>query len=135
MNKFELAALLNGREMGHEISKSEQEEVKQNNLVIVFGASDDLMEFRGAIRDDISAYGGATAYLNSDGLMINKCHDDCPYHAKQIESATNINAIWDSEGYSWVYETTIPHETFDILEDGEPYCRGIVFSLDDVKGD
>lgn len=33
----------------------------------------------------------------------------------------------------WIYETDIPHETFMIYEGGEPYCRGIVFSVEDVK--
>ena len=33
---------------------------------------------------------------------------------------------------SWSYLTDIPHKTFDIMEDGEIYCRGIVFSLDDL---
>lgn len=34
---------------------------------------------------------------------------------------------------TWAYVTEIPHETFMVYEDGESYCRGIVFSIDDVR--
>ena len=34
---------------------------------------------------------------------------------------------------TWCYKTDIPHETFMIYDDGEPYCRGIVFSIEDLK--
>jgi hypothetical protein len=41
-----------------------------------------------------------------------------------------IDAVWCEGEYSWTYKTNIPHATFDIWEDGEKYCKGIVF----VKG-
>ena len=34
--------------------------------------------------------------------------------------------------YAWIYRTEIPHACFDILENGEKYCKGIVFSLNDL---
>ena len=45
-----------------------------------------------------------------------------------------ITAVWcDPEsGASWSYKTDIPHETFNIYEDGELFCIGIVFSIDDL---
>ena len=91
------------------------------------------MEFRGAVNDETGAWEGATAYFTSGGLLTNECdHEDCPYFAKLKETAATVNAKWDTEGYSWVYETVIPHVVFDILEDGDKYCRGIVFALADV---
>ena len=47
----------------------------------------------------------------------------------------NEDSIRDESGslIAWTYRTDIPHETFMIYEDGEPYCRGIVFNIDDVK--
>ena len=33
----------------------------------------------------------------------------------------------------WTYETEIPCERFDIWEDGEVYCVGLVFSIEDLK--
>ena len=135
MNAKELAALLNGREYGKEITKDESVQARSYGLVVVHGASDDLMEFEGIIHDEIGCYNGGTAYLTSDGLLQNDCSDDeCPHFAKIKEQAATIEAIWDTDGYSWVYKTAIPHETFEIVEDGDKYCRGIVFALADVKG-
>lgn len=135
MTAKELAALLNGREMGQEITPDAVKQAKAHGLVVVFGASDDNMEFRGAIYDEISCFNGGTAYLTPAGLLKNDCSDDeCPHFVKLRDKAATIHAGWcEEEGYSWTYSTEIPHETFEIMEDGEPFCRGIVFALADVK--
>ena len=127
----EIANRLNGREYGQELTPTEAQQAKEAGVVIVFGASDDLMEFRGAINDEVGCYDGGTAYLTHTGLFENKCNDDdCPYVEKERQSCKTIEAVWcGASGFAWSYETDIPHECFDILEDGEPYCRGIVFSI------
>lgn len=103
-------------------------------LVAVFGASDDLMEFYGAIHDEIGAWKGTTAYLTPSGLLANKCiYDGCPYHAAEKNGAATIKAVWGAAGADWTYRTAIPHVTFLVMKDGEPYCRGIVFALADVS--
>lgn len=133
MIEKEIAEKLDGIEYAEEISKDIIEYAKENGIVIVFGASDDLMEFRGAINDEAGCYGGGPVYFNRSGELRSLCDSkDCPYFDAMRKKASKINAIWDSEGYSWVYETDIPHETFEILEDGEKYCRGIVFSVDAI---
>ena len=48
MNKEELAKLLDGRKYGSELSHEEGLAAEAAGLVVVFGASHDLMEFRGA---------------------------------------------------------------------------------------
>lgn len=134
MSTQELANALNGREYRNEITDTEEQEAKKNGLVVVFGASDDLMEFRGAVNDEIGALEGATAYFTNAGLLINECdNEDCPHFKKALAAAATINAKWDTDGYSWIYETAIPHSVFDILEDGDKYCRGIVFLLSDAS--
>lgn len=134
MNSKQLAELLNNREYKKELTRNEEFQAVSDNLVIVFGASDDLMEFRGAIHEELDAYEGTTAYLDADGLVVNECDNErCPYARKLALTAKKIKAIWHDNGdYSFTFETDIPHETFDILDDGEKYCRGIVFSLDEV---
>ena len=133
MTVNELAEKLNGNEYDNEIPKELEQEAKENNLVVVFGASDDLMEFRGAIYDEIDANENVEAFITSKGLLRNECdNDECPYFEFEKTMTKIIEAIWDTDGYSWIYETDIPHSTFDILEDGEKYCRGIVFNLNDV---
>jgi len=131
--KEELAIKLDGREYGEEITPQEEAFAKENRLVVVFGASDDLMEIRGIVYDELSAWGGTSGYFVVDGLLKSACEcDDCPYYLNLMKCAHEVKALWNKEGYSWIYETNIPHATFDILEDGEKYCRGIVFCLDDL---
>lgn len=136
MNKNEACTLLNGMEYGEEIATETQQCLKDFGLVVVFGASDDLMEFRGAIDDEVGCYNGCTAYLTKDGLLVNKCdEDDCPYFEQIKKQALTIEATWNTENESeiaWTYKTKIPHSTFEIMEDGVIYCRGIVFSLRDL---
>ncbi len=135
MNAKELAAKLNGNEYRNEISKELADEAKASKLVVVFGGSDDLMEFRGSIYDDAGCYDEATIYLNAEGLLLNRCNnDDCPYFLETInKTAKTIKAYWNVGGYRWIYETKIPHETFEILEDNYKFCRGIVFHMDNLK--
>lgn len=133
MNAQELAARLNGREYRSETTRADELAAKEAGLVIVFGASDDLMEFRGAVNDEFGCWEGGSAYFTPAGLLVNDCdNDECPHYARLEETATPIEAVRDKEGYSWIYETAIPHASFDVMEDGGKYCRGIVFALADV---
>ena len=50
-----------------------------------------------------------------------------------LKAAKTIKAVWHNEGGPcWTFETDIPHETFTIMEDGAPWCIGIVFSMADL---
>lgn len=130
--KEELATLLNNREYRHEVPDDLGRIAAENKLVIVFGASDDLCEFRGAINDEVDI-GMGTIPIEKDGVLRNECDErNCPYFAKLIKRASRIEAVWGEACIDWTYKTDIPHTTFDIYEDGEVYCRGIVFSLEDV---
>jgi len=135
MNAKEFAELLNNREYGEELTFKEEALAKENNLVIVFGESDDLVEFRGAIDDEAGCWGGGEVNLTRDGIYEPDCLDeDCPHEAKIQSKLSKIEIIRDEYTSSWRYETEIPHETFDILDDDEGiYCKGIVFSLNDLK--
>jgi hypothetical protein len=103
------AAKLDGREIGKEITREEEQEAAADGVVIVYGASDDLCKFRGAVRDEVDCY---------DGGIVNR--------------VPKIEAVWcDPEnGSSWSYKTSMPHETFRILEDADLYCIGMVFDAE-----
>lgn len=136
MTAKELATLLNGRDYGHEITREEEKLAKENGIVVVFGYSDDNMEFRGAINDEADCYDGGEAKLNGQGLLEEpECGmdgDNCPFYIKETKRAKTIKAVWCAKDSApWTYETDIPHETFNIYEDGELYCVGIVFALAD----
>lgn len=142
MNPEILAARLTGREYRAEMTKADEAEAKAAGLVVVFGASDDLMEFRGAIEDELGAYEGTTARITQHGPLptwesLDRDDDSEAvveaYFLKKHAGFREIEACWASEGdYSWTFKTDIPHATFEIVEDGEPYCRGIVFALADA---
>jgi len=142
--KQELAERLNGRFYLSEMTKDEEQEAKESGLVVVYGQSDDLVELRGAINDELDMYDGGTIYLNHDGVIKNECEDeDCPYFQKQLEDATQILAVWGDDhpslgvqGYSWSFRSVdIPDANmFDIFDkDGEKYCRGFIFSMEEIK--
>lgn len=144
MDLKEWADRLNGREYGRGCFTAEHErrQAKAEGVVIVYGASDDLMEFEGAIDDELDAYEGRTAYVTPTGLF-GGCDEDprgerCKYLVTEKKSAIHLNAIWEPklmDGASWLIEAPeiLPHEHFDIMEDGEIFCRGLVFRLADVK--
>ena len=136
MTAKELAEMLSGREVGEEIIWGEERDIKDAGLVVVYGYSDDNVELCGAINDEVGAYNGTTVYLIPDGILQEpECgRDDCPYFAKKREKAKTIKAVWHDEGAPcWTFETDIPHETFTVMEDGEPFCVGIVFSMADLE--
>lgn len=135
MNAAEAAAKLDGNQYTKEGSPELFAAMKAAGLVAVFGASDDNMEFRGAIDDEIGAYGGTTAYVTPEGLLANECEEEeCPYFLK-VRQLTGIPVIAETEidGFTFVIETQIPHSTFVIKEDDGDYCKGIVFLLADAK--
>lgn len=135
MTREQFAKLLDGREIGDELDRAEEKLAKENGLVIVYGGSDDLIEFRGGIHEEGGCYNGGTIPLVNGKMLPN--HDDCECefcgYKTLRDKARTINAVWDKpDSATWTYETDIPHATFRILEDGEPYCQGIVFCLAEV---
>lgn len=132
MDAKQFAMMIDGKEYGYpQFTKEEIKTAKENGLVIVYGASDDLMEFEGAIYDEGSCFDGGDVYFNKEEVCLDSdTVGSFPYC---------ITAVWDrgedenGKPITWTYETDIPHETFMIYEDGEPYCRGIVFRMDDLK--
>jgi len=137
MTKEELAAQLNGLEYTTRIPGALIAAAQSAGLVILCGASDDLMEFYGARREEIGCYDGGTAFVNAQGVLPDRDtleeDNEIAELVHRQKSAKPIEALWCKEdGYSWTYKTDIPHATFEVVEDGEPYCRGLVFSLADL---
>lgn len=135
MTKEELAQKLNGRKIGEEMSLDDEIDARESSLIVIFGSSDDLAEIRGIINDEVSVYdGNIIPFLNGD-LFKKECdNDECPHEEWMLERAYTVKAKWCDGDISWTYETEIPHVTFDILEDDEIYCRGIVFNKSEICG-
>lgn len=126
------------------------EAAKQSGLIIVYGGSDDLMEFRGAIHDEYGVNDGGEVTVTPLGVLEDFDEIDSDdkdklreYFKREAVGGQVIEALWAQEStekgdYSWTYRTNIPHSTFEITDAGEeepdyPYCRGIVFALADVQ--
>ena len=129
----EFAKKLDGREYRREITPIEEKQAKELGFVVVYGCSDDNAEFAGAISDEASCYDGGAIYLDKNGIF-EECEAECKYSEAAKKSCKTIESVWGEGDYSWTYKTDIPHATFDIVEDGEPYCKGIVFDIKDLGG-
>ena len=123
-----LANRITGRQYGSELEKDEEEWAKKNGLVVVFGASDDLAELRGAIDDEFDCFGGGEIVLDTNGVNIDGKTGE--YFGRNI-----IKVLWsdDEDTYYWQYKTDIPHRTFEIFEGDIPYCLGIIFAMKDLE--
>lgn len=124
MELKEFATMLNNREYDYpQFTKEELQIAKENGFVIVCGASDDLMEFYGAITSEGNCFDGGVVWFNKDGVI------DAP----ATTGDKSIEALWCKEDdVTWTYKTDIPHETFMIFDQDEKYCKGIVFSIADL---
>lgn len=146
MTKKELATKLNRREYREEISPEECSQAKAAGLLVIFGASDDLCELRGVIDDEVQAVDGSVIRIAKTGQLLPDEIDHREIEVLQLHGAwefvqqlradaTQIKIRWcaspDLPDLSWYYETAMSHATFDIIEDGGVYCRGIVIDLKD----
>lgn len=140
----EIAAAMNGVEYRdvHKRAAELRKHAMGAGVVIVYGQSDDLMEFDGAVHDELGAYNGTEAFVDRKGLLperesIDTDAEISDYYQRKTGGASKITANWcpdGSGGVRWTYTTSIPHATFEVVDDGEVYCRGIVFALADAGG-
>lgn len=107
--------------------------------VIIYGHSDDLVELQGAFTDEVSAYDGTSFSIDEKG--VRPAWNDHDYYTKEEAREffereklpfVLIVADWATDGYSWVIRSDLRHATFNIMEDGAHFCRGIVIALDDI---
>ena len=76
-----------------------------------------------------------THYVHYDGVLPE--HEDCEcefcgYAEKKKKCATIRSLLCDDSGFTWTFETDIPHSTFDIFENGNKFCRGIVINSENL---
>ena len=145
MKKEKLAQLLNGRQYGEEMTFEEEIQAKINGLLVCFGYSDYLLEFRGIMSKGICIYGEGCIFLykNKDqkiAFLEEPNYDELSkiFYQKGLPISLKMLPIkgeWCQKelNCSWLITTDIPHATFDIYDDGELYCRGIVLELSDIE--
>ena len=139
MDAKDLAAKLNGREYLREITAEEAAQAKSAGLVVVHGGSDDQIYLAGAVVDKGGCYDGREVLIDAKGVLpswdsASESEESAQEYFERKPKARMIKALFAKEGsYTWTYCTVIPHEKFEIVEDGEPYCRGIVFNIGDIS--
>lgn len=112
--------------------------LKESNLVVVVGASDDLVEIYGSVRDEFGAYNGKDFSV----MARNGNHH---LKARRILFNAKVKSIWcgkiDDEkmedwsgDYSWKITSEIEHQAFKVMEDDEVFCYGIVFDATNLTG-
>jgi hypothetical protein len=138
LTKEQLAETLNGNEYGNEITKEQEQQAKENGLVVVFGYSNDNMELRGALNDEFGCYEGGEIKFTKEGKKIDEDDMEVLEKYNVVPKLNTIEAVWDEpfdetdERCSFQYKTDIPHSKFKIMEDEELYCVGIVFNISDL---
>lgn len=104
--EVQMAKRLTGRRYGNEITHEEGQAAGLSGLLVVYCASDDLVELDGVIRDELPAINGKT--FTKYGATI---------------TASRIKNDWE-----WFVEADVPFEPFEIFDGSEKYCRGIVIN-------
>jgi hypothetical protein len=141
MTVQELAMKLDGSEYPFRVTPAVRGIAVAEGLLIVYGASDDLIEFEGAWSDEAGVNDGGTVTIDRIGIIpdfgeVEHEVSECEKWIARGKSAAKIEALWCAEeGYTWTYKTDIPHADFLIMEEGESYCRGMVIALSDLPGE
>lgn len=134
----ELAAMLDGIDYCECIPADVIRKAEDSGFVIVYGHSDDCLEFEGAITDEIGAYNGRAIQLVADKISAYNRQMRWVVADKRTLSGklgpNEIRAKWCPDGSTpWTIETDIPHATFDICDGDEVFCKGVVFSIYDLR--
>jgi len=109
---------LKNREYRKELTKTEEEILKDKHILVIFWASDDLLESRWFIDDELSAYGSWTVNID---VYKNRLLSDKEYYLMDtayndivlkdiIEYYYNMNTIeleYDFTDKWWRYQLTI----------------------------
>lgn len=120
-----------GAVRGGETTAETDKLAKDNGIVIVHGYSDDGCNFRGAIIDNVGCFDGGSIYFTKEGEFFSD-KPDFPVNEIKAVWCGGVKHEKTGSAYRWTYETQIPHKTFDVMEESEPFCRGIIFSLNDL---
>lgn len=131
MKAKDLAARLHGVDL-NDIPSELDSEARRAGLVVVYGISRDTVEFCGALRGEADVPQGGIVYFDADGLLpeadeVPEAERHAYYDRKRM--AGSIYAEWQQDGFAWTFTMAPPHSRFVMSNDGQRYCRGIVFSL------
>jgi len=143
----EFAAMLHGRDCQPNLTAEELLLAKKRGFVVVYGDSDDRVEFEGAIREEghtdplLRNCPAGVLVLSEDGELLD---DDSELYAEYVRENRNIITVFycEKDGLNWAFESTISHETFLTYDGGydeecadfdDGFARCMVFELSALK--
>lgn len=128
---------LDGEEYPFFPSRVDLEYAKANSLVVAFCLSDDLLEFCGAIYDELDAFEGTLGYIfNGKAISEDELIQDQKvlqkYGFLSSRPSLSVKAIWEPKGIDAVWLVKVmgtESASFNVMEDGRVFCQGAVFQL------
>ena len=109
------------------MTNEQEQAAKQNNLLVLFGASDDLLEMRGAIRDEVGAYDGGEYALALDGEL---------YADGEKGVYLNLTAVEMREqryGDTHVLKQSLAKEVYQAMSEEERMAQPIFGALKPIE--
>ena len=137
MTKEELASKLNWREYRKEITKEEEKEAKESGLIVIYWYSDDNIELRWYIDDEVGAYMWTDIYITTDWELLEECECECKYYQEAQEKCLLVSAYYEYDKYGYDRfiqpDWFLEYAEFMIVDDWEKCCRWIVLDVKDLK--
>jgi len=139
-----VAAALDGAAYPFNPSRQDQEAWKGADLFVICGASDDLVEIYGVDREEVGGPGSfllgragpCRPWSEVSGELDDWASDDQVVAAVEPWLAARRNAVkiestWcPPSGESWLITAEgVGGAAFNIMEDGEIFCRGLVLTV------
>jgi hypothetical protein len=127
MTAEDFAKKLDGREVGNEITEAERDEARNSGLLVVFGYSDDNVEFSGMFEDECSSVG--EIFFTRTGLIGRHVDCECEFcgFKDATKTAFSLESKFGTQG--WMFKTKLPHFKFKVMDDGIVYGEGLVIQL------
>ena len=151
----DLAKLLDENEYGNELYNEYKINVyelcEKNKWVIVYGASDDLIEFEGFVSDEDDAYNGTLLKFITPGDFYLEDEDDETYKKAKDYKFVRINQdelnelknnnykdtcvvemLWCPDGTDMSWQVNVKgaeFTKFNVMEDEEVYCEAAIIDL------
>ncbi len=142
----EFVKQLNVDEYPFVLTGEQREICKANNWLVVYGYSDDIVEYDGLFHDETYADNGKTDIpFDKSGLIqrpdferyefeLDEYDIEFEKYLERKKNALKIDALWcPDSSCSWEIQTKVKHHKFNIMEDGEIFCKAIVIDFNDLE--
>lgn len=128
LTKEYVALIINGRQYRDEIPNELREHKDFKKFVICHFSSDDNFVVDGHNIDEAGMYDGGTAYFSKNGLISEFDDED-----ESIITQHYLTVHTDSRADGFIMSSEIPNASFNINEDDDRYCKGLVFDFSELK--